>query len=1030
MKRLWKQSAGIRPGICLLVAGTIISIILIAKRTDRSAVQILEGEHEEADALASDAAQAAAYDWYMTRDIKTKKIPEGIRARELDQAQAIFARQSQSNRVTHHNSYSMQGPDNLGGRTRAIAYDVRFNGSTNQVILAGGVSGGVYKSVDNGATWVRKSPTNDLYSVTSIAQDTRAGFEDTWYYATGETLGNSASETGSFYFGNGIFKSTDNGETWARLPNSNAGALETFDARQDLVSKVVVNPVNGDVYMAALDIIFRSVDGGATWSQVLWSGAGSINTGMLSDIAVTSTGRFYAAFSGTCNTGPTNNLPGVWTSTTGAFGSWTKIAGDLAATNHANWNADGAYGRVVLGIAPSSENIVYAMYWDGTTNTTCPTANTEAELFRWDQNTTTWTDLSANLPNAPGECSPGNDPFAVQGGYDLVVAVKPDNPNVVFIGGTNIYRSNDAFATIANTRIGGYATASGAALYTNSHPDIHAIAFEPGNPTVMLCGNDGGIQRTNNDLAATVAWTPINSGYNTYQYYYVTVDPRSGNTKVMGGAQDNGTTRNLGGAGTSFEMVISGDGGSVGLSDEISGVTYEYASTQTGNIYRRASTFLPNTGVAIRPAAAVNSGLFITLFKLDNDNTELIYYANEHNLWRNTSASTATTANWTQMTGIGASVASGNFLTCLATTRGTYNASTASLFMGTDDGRVLRLDDPQNAAAATAPVDITNGSLPANAYISSIAVNPRNDDTVIVTISNYGAEGIFWTGNANSATPTWFAAEGNLTLPSIRSSAIAITNLGVEYFVGTSVGLFAGQIDGTDASTADATVWNQEGAGEIGNAVVSSLALRTSDNVLVIGTHGFGMWRTQLPAANLPVTFKSFRGRVETASNALTWEVEDESQNKGFEIERKYAGDQDYTKIGFIAGRNTSGTNRYDYTDHSVDLGKEVAFYRIRQVDYDERSTYSSVLPLGRKISSRMVEYMSVSGNNLFVRINNGNNNLTMNLRIFDMNGRQVKNLTTQYQSQQIDLSTLPRGTYVVEITGRDKRRVSRKIVR
>ena len=141
-------------------------------------------------------------------------------------------------------------------------------------------------------------------------------------------------------------------------------------------------------------------------------------------------------------------------------------------------------------------------------------------LFRFDEGTLSWTDLSAGLPNEPG-CLSGNDPFAVQTGYDLVIAIKPDDPLTVYIGGTNIYRSGDAGATW--TRIGGYVSAASYGLYLNSHPDIHAIVFSPISSVTMLCGNDGGIQRTIADLATPVVWDPINTGYRTYQYYYVEI---------------------------------------------------------------------------------------------------------------------------------------------------------------------------------------------------------------------------------------------------------------------------------------------------------------------------------------------------------------------------------------------------------------------------------------------------------------------------------------------------------------------------
>jgi hypothetical protein len=968
-------------------------------------------------------ANRLQYEFDMLKEPKSGRIPEGVYEAELQQAREIFARQ-QANRETAVNTYSFQGPDNLGGRVRAIVYDVRYNGTSNQTMFAGGVSGGIFKSTDNGATWTRKSPTNQLYSVTCIAQDPRAGQENTWYYGTGEAIGNSTSATGALYMGNGVYKSTDNGETWTRLANSNTTALESFNARQDFITKIIVS-ANGDVYFAAIDGIYRSQDGGSTWALVLASGAGSINTGMVTDIVVTTAGdRFYAAFSGTTSASPTN-VPGVWTSTTGASGSWTKIAGATAATSPAGWQANGTYGRVVLALAPSNQNILYAAYWNGAAY-----PSIEADFFVWDQATTTWTERSANLPNEAGG-SPGNDPFAVQTGYDLVIAVKPDDPNTVFLGGTNIYRSTDGFVTTAaTTRIGGYAGPSTYASYANSHADIHSIVFQPGSSTIMICGNDGGIQRTTDNMAATVAWTDISLGFRTYQYYYVTLDPRNANPKVLGGAQDNGSTRNIGGTGINFEKVLTGDGVSVGLSNDIAGTTYEYVGFQEGPIYRRTAATAPNFGTDIRPSTATDPGLFVTLFHLDPDNTQTLYYCSDSSLYRNTSASTATTTNWTQMTGVQTTIVDGlspkTRITALATTRGTYNPATASLFIGTNERRLYRLDDPANTAAATAPVNITGAAFPAGANISSIAVNPRNDDTVLVTFSNYGVTSVFWTGNANSATPTWQAVEGTLTLPSYRSSVIAITDVGVEYYVGTSVGLYRATIDGAAPA---ATNWTQDGATTIGNAVVSTMAFRPIDNRLLVGTHGYGMWAANLAPANLPVNFTSFTGRVEDKQNRLFWKVENEVDNKGYEIERKYKHETSFTKIGFVAAKSANAqANQYEFPDALVDLGIDNVSYRLKQVDIDGDFMYSPTVTLTRKISGKFVEYLTVRPGSMLVRMN-GQSNQQLTFRLFDNTGRLVQQKQLQHRTQEVSLNGLPHGVFVVELSHPDGRRHSQRIV-
>jgi hypothetical protein len=524
-------------------------------------------------------------------------------------------------------------------------------------------------------------------------------------------------------------------------------------------------------------------------------------------------------------------------------------------------------------------------------------------------------------------------------------------------------------------------------------------------------------------LAATVAWSQINTGYRTYQYYYVALDPRSGNTKVIGGAQDNGTTRNIGGAGVNFENIMSGDGVSVGLSDVITGNTFEYCGFQNGTIISRNSTFGSGFGSDITPTFATtvtSSGLFVTLFLLDPDNTQRLYYANDDTLYRTTAASTVASGTWTKMTGIATSVGVANDITALATTRGTYSAATSSLFMGTSNGRLYRMDDPTGVAAATAPVDITGASFPVG-YISSIAVNPRNDDTVLVTLSNYGITGnVWWTGNANSATPTWVNVEDNLTLPSFRSCAIALKGTSVEYYVGTSVGLYAATID---AALPANTNWAQEGVTEMGNAVVSCLALRPADNRLVIGTHGYGMWATTITNP-LPVTLLDFTGTLQGNNALLNWSTAAEYDSKEFVIERSNDGISYRALNSLPAAGYSSSLKSYSYLDREA---TELNYYRLKMIDNNGNTKMSNTVIVK---NPGLKQDISVLSNPFkdditvrFAKMPKGK----VTLSLTDISGKRI-GINEYYQPASAILrynnatSNLPKGVYILQAETEGKR--------
>lgn len=861
--------------------------------------QVYTSEEEEEGGSKEERAfwvkQRWQHEFDMLKDPISGRIPRNIREEEMKLARTIPEKGGSGllgpQGPDNLNTYTPAGPINVGGRTRAVAYDKRFNGTTNKVIISGGISGGIMRSTDAGVTWTRVSPDDDIHNLSALVQDPRAGFEDTWYAGGGEPIANSANAADAFYLGFGIWKSTNNGATWVKLTRSvtdingttilGGGALEAFDSPLDIIHKLTINPVNGDLYVAGHRRLIRSTNGGTSWNVVFTGTTASTSDVGQMDVVCTTTGKLYLGVNGGL---PDTDKRGVWTSTNGT--TWTRIAGGvtLGTDSVAGWRGNDYTAnskRIVMALAPSNQNILYLTYENGDSQGS-PSSKTEADLYKYDAGTNTWTNLSTNVPDFTGQLD-GVDPFHVQGGYDLLIAVKPDDPNTVFLGGVNLFRSTNGFSSNAATAwIGGYGSnfPSGLNIYGSqanpdditlwSHPDMHALVFDPSNANKAICANDGGLQMTNNIMGTNTALEPVLwnvvSNYQTLQYYHIAMDPGTGRNNFIGGAQDNGTrfydgTGLIGTPAAKEEQfrLLSGDGGAAAIAKAGPTSQMVFGSTQFGNIIRATLSTGSATGGSIRPStltatpgAGSNAfGDFVTYFKIDFDNTEDLYYANFNRLFRTTSSSTVTSTTWTDMTGVGAAVnpalpttGTNIGITTMELTRGPYS-SAHSLFIGTSNAKIFRLDNPRNAAATAAPVNITPISL--TGYVSDIAVNPNNDQEIMVVASNYNTTSIFWTNNAKSANPTWYIAEGNLTLPSVRSCAIVVkkdagNNPVTEYYVGTSVGLYSAVNIGTTLTGAGTVSWVKEGGSVLNYSVINSLDYRPVDNVLLVGTHGNGMY--------------------------------------------------------------------------------------------------------------------------------------------------------------------------------------------
>jgi len=832
-------------------------------------MEILQGEEEE----LRPGFLTDRYEWLLTRNPITGKVPAGIRKRELAWVRTQpERRQSGIMGDLANNTYEAVGPSVNGGRVRAIELDVRYNGGSNKVVLSGGVNGGIFRSTDGGVTWAFVHPANEVRSVTCLAQDPRPGFQDTWYAGTGEA-NQTAEYPNAFVFGFGILKSVDNGLTWTKLASTATGSEFSFDSFFDLNTRIQVHPVTGDVYVACQEAILRSQNGGTNWAILLRGTQPTNAFGGFTDVLINKAGtKLYAALSGR---NPDRAIAGVWTSATGDPGSWTRIAGGVQnqpdsvpgwkpySSSLSPFPPTAGWGRIVLGFT-ASEDLLVLVTNSQSTDDGLP----EADLFRANTAASpiTWsTNLGPNLvASYTGDDTEDKFFKTYVDGYNMVVAGHPTQNNTIFVGGIYLYRSTDGFTTRNNNLLmGGSDFNDPSTTYNDpegvSHVDYHSIKFDPSNTNRMLTGSDGGVVITQNCLATTPAWSNGNKNLQTFQYYFIGIDQTAGSRNYIGGAQDNGTSiRDRSGFSTLvFGPVLPdsndhyifpfGDGAQAYIT-VVGGNYFIYASSYNHFAYR-ISTVDPIALDVITPQlVSTQEETGPTYYHIDDDNPTYLYFPSGDTLFRTVNAATVTSTGYTQLEGVDQGVSGDIF--SMATTRGPYNPSHL-LFIGTTNGKVYRLPDPANTASTTPVVDITPLGMSSGSVVKDISVNPRNHDTVLAVVSNYGVNSIFWTGNATAAIPDWQVIEGNVSLPSVRACEIVVKTTGVEYYVGTSVGLFS-----TTTISGNSTSWARETGGPGGmmnTNIINSLAYRWVDNRLLVGTHGNGMFVANIGSAiNLP----------------------------------------------------------------------------------------------------------------------------------------------------------------------------------
>jgi hypothetical protein len=768
------------------------------------------------------------------------------------------------------------GPGNVGGRTRALLIDP----VNPDVMYAAAVAGGIWKTTNGGTSW---APLNDFLAniaVTTMVMD--PSNPNIIYAGTGEGFFNADGVRGA-----GIFKTIDAGAHWTRLPATISNSNFFF------VNDIVVSPANTQhIYAATRTGVWRSLDGGISWNQEIVSNVANGANGAMDLVIRTdqATDYVFAAVGTFARSHIFRNVDA------GGSGTWEDVFSEVTG------------GRTSLALAPSNQNVIYAMVscisCGAGTNPNFPTASYTDGLLGVFRSTGagatgTWTtqvrNNSANLQDtlllsnpvngALTQCGFGTSQFLNQGWYDNVLAVDPTDPDKVWAGGVDLFRSDNGgvnWAVASYWWFQGNGTPPANGDPQLVHADNHIIAFHPNyNGTsnqTMFAGNDGGIYRTNNakdgnvgyatgitpgggaitpsspicgneftpggffTVPSPVIWGPLNNNYAVTQFYHGLPYP-NGQT-YFGGTQDNGTNRGTDAAGpNAWARINGGDGGYVAVNPANTNTLF----FETTGLSLRRST---NGGVS---SASVISGIsgdvfpFITVFRMDPTTPTRLWIGGRF-MWRTDNNAT----NWTRTS---ATQQTGGAITAIAIAPTNSNIA----IDGAASGQLRRTTVALTANAASVLASTWLQSFTprgnGNGTISWVEYDPSNANNVWATISNFNG-----TPNANGTSAghvfkstdggaTWTLADGTQTpgnvnaIPDIPAHSVVVDpNDNQRIYVGTDLGVFVSLDGGAN--------WARETTG-FSNTVVESLSAVNNNGVttLFAFTHGRGAFKVTIPTS-------------------------------------------------------------------------------------------------------------------------------------------------------------------------------------
>lgn len=799
-------------------------------------------------ALAQEKTVQDAYEYYQSLRLDEN----GVYNQELilETRDRIMEKYSHPTRAVTNVAWYEQGPDNIGGRTRAICIDRTWSAR----IWAGSVSGGLFYSMNGGNNWGRLDGFNQSLAVSAMCQTVN----NRLYVGTG--FNNAFREN---FVGDGMFYSDDLGVTFTQVAGTSS-AEEILELQAD--------PNNPNKIWMATGNGLKTYDHTVNATPVVVS---AIPTNRVTDLKISKDGNVMVL---------SVNSSGIRTYvSTDAGANWTNVSG-TGSTQIPSSNTN----RIEYAISHEKVNGMYNIY-----ATCASTSATLKGMYASEDNGMTWSEIA---PSGTAAFDPFVSSSSNQADYNMVISAIVGRPDMFLVGGLDVYAWEKApgivptFGQFEQKSL--WFASPQSPVYV--HADNHEMEWS--QEGLLYIGNDGGIGISPDKGNF---FFPANRGYNVTQFYSVAY---SADGDVMGGSQDNGSLLNTHTGSTllSFDEIRGGDGfdcdishlsqdvifasvynGDMQRSDDGGGAFNPFFTAPSGSPFNTVGrlyenlndqTALENTQVIVNQNYSIGDTIWYEsktlqtpLFHIatapvaDGDTLSLVDYV--QSLYAMSHG--ASNGLYVTREAMRFSVApnmrrimnstSGN-ITCIE-----FSHDGEHLYFGTTAGKVVRVSGfstfyapayDETGLTFTQIFDQAGG-------IGGIAVDMNDPEHVVITQTGFATSQVYESFSAASATAVTSSA-GSFTsihgsvangldnIP-VYDAVISSTDPNV-VIIGTEFGVYI-----TDNTNGTSTVWvyqNQtNGPGLVPVYAVRQQWRKWSDGTnrpgeVYIGTHGRGIWST------------------------------------------------------------------------------------------------------------------------------------------------------------------------------------------